>query len=152
MRGITLKRPWSYAVAYGGKSIENRFPSSPCAHIRAVLGERVAVHAGMGWDPLARVDLNPPAPWLEPPGTIIATARVVGCADDREGLLLLCDPNEIDAWYAGDGMVGIVLRDVVPLAKPVPCRGALGWWLVPPGVEAAIERQLREMARCQTDA
>ena len=40
------------------------------------------------------------------------------------------------------GRFGWLLKDVRPLREPVPCRGALGLWDVPPEVFTQIEAQL----------
>lgn len=41
-------------------------------------------------------------------------------------------------WYTGQH--GLVLRNIQPLAAPVPCRGALGLWNVPADVATEVER------------
>ena len=45
-------------------------------------------------------------------------------------------------WFFGP--VGYVLRDVVALPEPVPCKGALGFWRLPTDVERAVRGQLGE--------
>jgi hypothetical protein len=75
---------------------------------------------------------------------VIAVATIDSIVFDSTGLLA----NEIDRhlgeqrrWFFGP--VGYVLRDVRALAKPVPCRGALGFWTLPPDVELAVAAQVR---------
>ena len=47
MKAITLKQPWASLVASGLKQVENRTWAVP----RSIRGERIAIHAGKGFDP-----------------------------------------------------------------------------------------------------
>lgn len=49
------------------------------------------------------------------------------------------DPPD-SPWYV-PGSRAIVLADPRPLPRPVPCRGALGWWSVPAEVLRELQRQ-----------
>jgi hypothetical protein len=42
-------------------------------------------------------------------------------------------------WYV-PGSLAIMVRDPKPLARPVPAKGALGWWAVPDGLIAALDK------------
>jgi hypothetical protein len=42
-------------------------------------------------------------------------------------------------WFFGP--VGYVLRDVIALPTPVPCKGALGFWTLPADVDAKVRAQ-----------
>ena len=44
------------------------------------------------------------------------------------------------------GLLGLVLDDVRALPEIVPCKGALGFWEVPPDVQALVDEQLRRTA------
>jgi hypothetical protein len=55
------------------------------------------------------------------------------CAAD--GLL---PPHEAAFGDFSPGRFGLLLADVRPLPRPVPCRGALGLWWIPPDVAAAL--------------
>lgn len=46
MRAMTVKQPWASLIASGEKRIENRSWRPPAA----LIGERIAIHAGAGWD------------------------------------------------------------------------------------------------------
>jgi len=74
-------------------------------------------------------------------GAVVAVATVVGASDDRRTLADLAGVGQVAAWHLL-GSVGIVLRDVVELPNPVPCRGMLGWWRVPEMVEFDISANL----------
>lgn len=43
-------------------------------------------------------------------------------------------------WFTGDW--ALVLRDVVHLPQPVPCKGALKFWPLPADIEIAVRSQL----------
>lgn len=49
------------------------------------------------------------------------------------------DPPD-SPWYV-PGSRAIMLADPRPLPRPVPCRGALGWWPVPAEVLRELQRQ-----------
>lgn len=63
----------------------------------------------------------------------------------------------LSRWWLGP--IGWRLKDAIKLSEPVPCRGMLGCWTLPPDVEALVrvqlaaheqrerERVAREMAR-----
>lgn len=46
MRALTLHRPWPYVILRRGKRVENR---TWLPH-KSVIGQRIALHAGKGWD------------------------------------------------------------------------------------------------------
>lgn len=160
IRGLTIQRPWAGAIVHGGKRIENRtwYPAPDL--MRG--GLWIAVHAGAHWDavgaelclsrwPRARDEVlaGPRAGELPPRDErgwpAFATAKgIVGVARVE----FACPVADLGAylrtrrgaramaavWAAGP--VCWVLRDVRPLPRPIPCRGALGLWVLEP---AAIE-------------
>lgn len=79
---ITIKQPWAYAVAHGHKNVENRSKPPP----KAVLNQRVAIHAGKAIDqdaqhfpPMARLLDSPEGADAEcVQGAVIGFAKVVG--------------------------------------------------------------------------
>jgi len=132
VKGISLLQPWAWAIFYAGQDVENR--SWPCP--RNIIGQRVAIHASKGMDAHqysdACVSLQAINPKANPPpfpavirGAIIGTVEIVGCVEQS--------PSR---WFCGP--YGFVLRDPVPLAEPIPCKGALGFWDVPPEIERKI--------------
>lgn len=133
MKAITLKQPWAWAVANAGKRIENR-TWKPTA---SMIGQRIAIHAGArsGYDlegsyELADIlhytmGLRQPGRSNHVYGAIVATAVIDGVVDDDDSV-----------WFCGP--FGWVLRDVVTLKEPVPCKGALGLWTAPDAVLRAI--------------
>lgn len=149
MKALTLQRPWDWAMAHGGKNIENR-----TWRPRSVVGQRIALHAGHGFDEMGRdfiLATKPPAVWavLETPGgVIVATTFVVGWLALPNGGGDLYPPGrsatllravERSPWAFGP--VCWVCRDTYALPKPIPCVGAQGLWTVPREIEIAIAAQ-----------
>jgi hypothetical protein len=163
VKGISVRHPWAWALVYGGKTVENRgqatFYQGP-----------LAIHASGTWDPAGARDprilaafaphltaaeraacvIDPAKhPDLFPFGAVIAAAQLTDCHwaefPDRRGGPTCCKPwgelvhvgpkADHRAWH-------YVPTDVRPLTEPVPCRGALGVWTVPPAVLAAITHHL----------
>jgi hypothetical protein len=142
MRAITVHRPWSFAIAYLGKGVENRTR-------RTNYRGEIAIHAGKVWSErgfaeIGRITGAPLTFWdsaetREAQG-IVAVATLADChhADQCQrhvGGQLCSMWAEADAWH-------LALRSTITLDEPVPCRGALGLWTVPDDVEAAVRAQI----------
>lgn len=112
MKTLTVKQPWASLIASGRKRIENRSWRPPVA----LVGQRIAIHAGLGWDKMGeRYGLTREKC---PRGQIVCTAiidRVIEASDD-------------EFWR---GPIGWVLRDVQPASSP-PLRGKLSLWEATP--------------------
>jgi len=161
--GLTVRDPWSQAIVYGPKRIENRGKRPP----EKILGERIAVQAGKGVDPLPGMLHKPPEMELKGwggyetteerhhPGHIIGTVRVVGywvpsdndcqviaspesywwdCINEEKGIIRT-DLVESNPWWQGP--VGWLLADPQPLDEPIPARGMPGVWNVDKQVKEA---------------
>ena len=145
MKALTVHNPWAWAIAHGGKDIENRTwtISAP--------GD-VAVHAGLTLDrqalghPLIRAATtrwlggrSPVGvlPWEQSIGAVIAVVAVVGAHRNCDGS---CSP------WAVLGQWHWRLANVRPLPEPVPARGAQQLWPLPDDVEAAVRTQLAAVA------
>ena len=139
MRALTLIRPWPWAIFHAGKDIENRsWAPSPR---QLVLGDLLAIHAGKAWgqydagwidDLLAALADGVPRTMPEKsehaPG-IIGVVKFMG-------VTIECD----SPWFFGP--VGWRIAEPRLLPEPIPCRGELGLWVLPPDVEASVRRQL----------
>jgi hypothetical protein len=135
IRGLTLWRPWAWAVAHAGKDVENRTWAPP----RALVGGLVAIHSGQRWDKdgaawmqhslALRLALRVPEDAADPSGVIIAVARLAGAVESSSS-----------QWFVGP--FGWQLRDVVPI-PPVPCKGAQGLWPLPPEVLSLVRERFR---------
>ena len=128
MRALTLWRPWTDAILYGGKNVENRTWKPP----DAIIGERIAIHAGKYYDKhgaiwMQKEELYVPPSNAESPIGIVGVARITGYRyQDR-----CCSP-----WAFSD--YHWLLDEVAPLSEPIPAPGALGlWW-----VKGDAEREL----------
>lgn len=141
-RGVTLIRPWAWAVACAGKDVENRTWEAP----RAAVGGWLAIHAGQKWDADA-------VPWIR--GRVDSRRVGVPAKDeDRSGVIVAVAQlgavvtSSDSPWFVGP--FGWRLDNVVRLPSPVPCKGAQGLWQLPAGVldqvRAGVE-QLREVPR-----
>ena len=138
MRALTLYQPWAWIVVHGPKRVENR----RWAPWPGVIGQRIAIHAGLTYDGdgerfIRSKGIEPPAPEQLDRGAIIGTAIVTGFvrSGDLPGLSPL--PADQMPWFFGP--VGWLLDDA-QVCTPWPCRGALGLWRVPaecPLLEAA---------------
>ncbi len=133
---LTLHAPWAYAVAWKGKNIENRTWAPPAR----LVGQRLAIHAGLAqpradWDALSmiagRLGLVVTASDV-PRGAIVAIATVAGLVGEEDA--------RANPWFVGP--CGWILRDVVTLPEPVPCKGAQGIWRLPVDVDTRVQAQI----------
>jgi hypothetical protein len=149
MKAITIKQPWAWAIALGAKTVENRSRQHPWT---SALGERIAIHAGKGWDrdafdtpalfrvaehvcsrlygddrgyPAAAL-INVMAPQFHHRGAVLATAQLIDVHLDSTAS---CDCAG-NPW-AQRGTWHLVLDEIQPLPQPTPARGALGLWTLP---------------------
>ncbi len=135
MKALSIKQPWTWAILFAGKDIENRDWQLPK---NFALPQTIAVHASKTTtkneicsfidfsDRL--IDVKPMIHLLDlnllPFGAILGTVEILGCVQS-------C-PSD---WFVGD--YGFLLHNPKPLITPIPCKGALGFWEVP----AEIEKQ-----------
>jgi hypothetical protein len=154
---LTVRNPWAWSIAHGGKSPENR------GWHMAYRGP-LWLHAGARsrWDPAGAENLLVRTAWREhfeaqdravPPlrrgtewmafGAVIALVHVVGChhaVDCRDfgdwPECRMCSP-----WALND-QFHIELADVRSLPRPPECRGSLGLWRLPPEIEQEARGQL----------
>jgi hypothetical protein len=151
MLGLTLHRPWDWAMAHGGKNIENR-KQKPWAK---VIGTRIALHAGKTYDydgaefikrTLGITAIPPP----EPRARSSRTTLIVGWvskgtkANVKFASEVIASAPELlelasSEWFFGP--YGWVMREPIALPKQVRARGMQGLWLLPDHVEAEVRRQ-----------
>lgn len=161
MRAITVKQPWAWAIAHGGKSIENR---SRGTTYRGPL----AIHAGLAWSERGATDTRvidairgdrQPEGYYDPPihvvaevgragfiavrptdpryatGVVIAVAELADAHPDAG----CCRPWGESSYTEASGrkrtaVHHLILEDIRPLPAPLACRGALGYWRLPADV------------------
>lgn len=136
MRALTVKYPWSAAIAHGEKRIENRSKPIPPAH----LGTTILIHAGAAEDANA-LPADMTTPWPRHFSAIVAVATLASCHQDAG----CCRP------WGFPGKWHWVLEDVRPIPHPPrPVSGQLGLWTVPDVVLAAVQVQLTIPERTAT--
>lgn len=119
--GLTICQPYAHMIASGEKLVENRRWATK---YRGLL----AIHAGVSTRFMRRGDERRYLGMRF--GEIIAVARLVACLDLHE---VRCGriPDSL-RWVRThphtEGPVCWVLSDVIPLHRPVQCRGELGLW------------------------
>lgn len=152
MKAITLHRPWPAAIFHlpgtHAKRVENRGWRPP----RAIVGQRIAVHAGITIDRGALTELRRTIGARELRDEvalatgIIGTAVVVGVTYQREveqrvARFVDSGPQTADDmrwwltvhhWFVGP--FGWLLDDARPCPTPIPCQGRQGLWNVPADV------------------
>ena len=168
MRALTVRAPWSWAIAHGGKDVENRSWQPPCWL------DQVAIHAGArsGWDRDGENSLRVNLAWQRFIGpvsslnrwmgtrnvelgrdnpliiysAIVAVAEVDTCHHDGSCYLFPAfheGTGRCSAWAAA-GQWHWHLANVRALSDPVPCKGMLGLWRLPEDVERDVRKQLEE--------
>jgi hypothetical protein len=153
MRALTLTQPWAGLVASGIKLIENR-PRNMAP--RDQYGSQFAIHASRQIDESVYARIDEIAPRLcrghiiggdksigdwwhlsRITSAVIAVATLVTYVSEYDADTLAPAQRR---WFFGP--IGYVLRDVIAIEKPVPCKGALGFWRLSEDVEAKVRAQL----------
>ena len=133
MKAITVRQPWAWAIINAGKNIENRNWKT---HFRG----RVAIHAAVGMtrdeyedacEDIKRISRKMKIPLYEDleRGAIIGTVEIIDCVQDSNS-----------PWFLGE--YGFVLECPKRLPEPIPCKGALSFWNVPPNIESRIKKAI----------
>lgn len=136
MRALTIRQPWTAAIAHGAKRTENRSWPVPAKH----LGTRILIHAAADRDRTRRPSHEVPrvltdnlGTWPDTRSAIIAIATLNGCHFDKgRGC---CEPWGMDGYFHW------TLADVVALPEPVPAKGALSFWTPAEEIINAVLRQ-----------
>jgi len=153
MKALTLRRPWPWAIFCEGKRIENRTWAPP----PALLGQRLAIHAGQGNDQsgaeailgahgdrydLREVERGALSKRFGMFATgIVGVVTVVGVATSPEQ----ARARGFDVrWWRGP--LGWLLAEPVALHKPIECQGRLGLWELTPGLERRLLAQIERSA------
>lgn len=138
MKALSVRAPWWWAILHG-KPVENR---DWYTNFRG----RVWLHAGKWWnigeisddwddvlDMAARDNLHFPIPVGNEAAAILCTSMrdaggcIVGSVE-----IVDCVTSHPSAFFVG--RYGFVLRDPVALPKPIPFKGALGFFDVPDSI------------------
>lgn len=143
IRGFSLTQPWAQLVVLGQKEFETR---SWQTNYRGLL----AIHASKGFpgwvkrlcqtDPMFASVLG--TYWVKPLplGAIVGTAGLVACrticADSVLEFGLIRKEREFGDWSAG--RYAWKLENPTVLSEPIPCKGSLGLWGLPPEIEEQL--------------
>jgi hypothetical protein len=171
MKALTVQQPWAWAIVHGGKDVENRTQAWSYRGPLAIhAGKQVsrdgvddprlrpewAVAMGYVHVSGGRAEISYPE-WdaTQAPNRLAAVlplGAIIGVVDlvDVHVEQAHCCP--VSAWAdralgPSKPVVHLVLERLRPLAEPVPCRGALGLWTVPSGVDDQVELQLEAGSR-----
>ena len=133
MKALSIQQPWVHAILREGKDIENRswqrsFRGWLALHASAKPGHNSGFPRGHRVPDLATLDYS----------AICGVARVVDIVTTSRSKWF---------WRPDDGSInyGWVLAEVRALKTPIPCKGTLGLWEVPPKVMRELHRQLPKM-------
>lgn len=143
MKALSVRNPWAWAILHG-KDVENREWSKDYVpriwlerELRTRGSVRVLLHAGKGCtkreyeDAVDFIETSselvvPPLAEL-PLGAIVGAVTITGWIDEHAS-----------PWFVGPG--ALTLKNAVALPEPVPCKGALGFFRVPPEVATEVRR------------
>lgn len=132
MKALSVRAPWWLAILHYGKDIENRdwktnfrgtiyLHASSWFHPREILYDIDSIShiCKVTGEPFAGILFS----YLEAGcGRIVGKVDIVDCVDHSDSL-----------WFFG--RYGFVLANPVAFERPVPFRGALGFFEVPDGIE-----------------
>jgi hypothetical protein len=118
MRALSVIQPWATCIIHHGKNVENR---KQITHLRGT----IAIHASK------KKEFERFA-WLEEDYRIILDCdslpygAIIGFADIVDVITRKTVTSQTKKWFAGK--YGYVLQNIVILKKPIPAKGALGFW------------------------
>lgn len=154
VRGLTLWRPWPWAFTHADKRVENR----PVRPPRKLVGMYLALHSGLKFDADAAIRMRE--------GRYGNAARACRCDSDAHPHTEITCVGKVDAvsefmlnaemepddprfarnpWAFGRFVIDLPTLIVLP--TPVPCRGAQGYWRLPPDVFEQVRDQVAEATR-----
>lgn len=154
MKALTVKQPWASLIIHYGKDIENR--DWCCTYRGRIAITSSAQHTAeewlSAWELMAARKCKPEGlgiPHIRYPkgkrpklesilpnfeaGVILGTVEIVRTVSRLD--------SPTSPWYQGP--YGIVLRDPRPLTTPIPVRGQLGLFDLPPMLSDLIAEEAR---------
>ena len=148
MKGLSLCEPWASFMALSFKKIETRSWSTRYVGVVALQASRSkeCIKPEYVADLCARAGLGavfaPDYAW--PLGKVVAVGELIACLKTEEVPALAPQERALGNYEPGRYAFGF--RDVWRLPEPIPCRGALSLWEVPPEVEHEIAAQKARLA------
>ena len=157
MKALSIRQPYANQILYTGKDIENRswktelrgfvalhaagqiaegFTSDLKDISRRLLGSRREPLLSTTEDAIkASIYLPKGYKNTVTLSAIVGVVEIVDCVEEH------ASPHFYRSF--GDTNFGFVLRNPIPLEKPISVKGRLGFWTVPIEVEKQIRRQLK---------
>ncbi len=136
MKALSVRAPWWWAILHCGKTIENRdWPT----RFRGT----VYLHAGK-WFKADEIQedfddvrwmLKQATPELIPPHLTLRMLKDAGDCMVGKVDIVDCVRQSSSPWFVGE--YGFVLANPVVFERPIPFKGALGFFDVPDGIELA---------------
>lgn len=125
---ISVRQPWAWAIIFAGKHLENRTPGA-VKHMRGVMRSGpLAIHAAKG---MTRAEYESARDFMVsrmlvrhesfPSPDKLVRGAVIGSARFDDVITASASP-----WWMGPR--ALVLLQQTPLAEPIPCVGALGFF------------------------
>ncbi len=148
IRGLSIKQPYAWAITVGAKPVENRTRGTRYRGLLAIHASKSVMAASLDdpriLDAIAVRDFEI-GEAASATGAVVAVAELTGCHHSDECMMPVSQERGVrtgcSAW-AVRGQWHIEIRVIRALPEPVPCRGMLGLWRLPPDVEAKVRRQL----------
>jgi hypothetical protein len=130
LKALSIQQPWVHAILREGKDIENRswqrdFRGWIALHASGIPQRGSEFPRGSKYPDLDTLDYS----------AICGVARVVDIVTKSRSKWF----NQPPPGYTNYGWV---LSDVQQLSRPIPCKGTLQLWIVPPNILRSIKRQL----------
>lgn len=146
MKALSLTQPWASLIVNRHKHIETR-------DWRTNFVGRIAIHASKAntasdrdyAGELFKQGLVEPVTHM-PHGAIIGTAYVMGCRVTTD-IVSQIGAREQSFGDYGPNRFAWFLTDAYRLEQPIPCKGALGLWTVPPDIVTQLEADARRWLR-----
>lgn len=133
MLALTLWPTWAWFVIHGSKDVENRSWTNQRVLDLIRTGERFAIHAGLHHTRREYAETLAVATGVEPQHVLpafedIVTGAVIGTARIRQQWSpQQWKPGHEQRWHFLTEW-GFQLVDRKPLVKPIPVKGARGFW------------------------
>lgn len=141
MKGLSVRQPFAWGILHG-KPVENRdwqsgnpnrrFRGRVLLHASGTCGKREYADAAAFIRSIAGLEV-PPLDAL-PRGAIVGAVTITGWVEQHAS-----------PWFVGPG--ALTLEDAVALPEPIPCKGALGFFVIPAAVAAEVRRQAAALPR-----
>jgi hypothetical protein len=111
---ITVIQPWAEVILRHGKNVENRQRNS---HYRGTVAIHASATKSLSWFENCSINFDP---------NKLDYGKIIGFADLVDVITAGDVTRATKKWFQGE--YGLVLSNIVPLKKPVPCKGARGVW------------------------